>query len=68
MKQLFGIRDGKQISFGPFSALKLPIQCTEEQEKIADFLNTIDQKITAEESKLKIAKEWKKGLLQRMFV
>lgn len=44
----------------------LPIK--EEQQKIATFLTTLDEKITAEKSKLTAAREFKKALLQRMFV
>ena len=40
----------------------------EEQTKIASFLTSIDYKIGAEEKKLDKMKEWKKGLLQKMFV
>lgn len=39
-----------------------------EQEKIADFLTSLDDKIKLEEAKLEQAKNFKKGLLQRMFV
>lgn len=40
----------------------------QEQQKIADFLSAIDNKIKAEEAKLAGAKKFKKALLQRMFV
>ena len=40
----------------------------EEQQKIATFLTALDDKITAEKSKLTAAKQFKKALLQRMFV
>lgn len=56
------------VSKGSFFSIKVLTPSNEEQQKIANFLTTIDQKITAEESKLKIAKKWKKGLLQRMFI
>lgn len=39
-----------------------------EQQKIADLLAILDDKITTEQTRLAAAKEWKKGLLQRMFV
>ena len=42
--------------------------CTGEQRKIADFVDTLDDKITAEKSKLTAARQFKKALLQRMFV
>lgn len=39
----------------------------EEQQKIANFLSSIDDKIKSEEAKLESAKLFKKSLLQRMF-
>lgn len=46
--------------------IKLPI--LEEQQKIADFLSSIDSKIENIEKELEGLKEFKKGLLQQMFV
>jgi type I restriction enzyme S subunit len=40
----------------------------EEQQKIADFLTSLDDKINTEERKLEQAKLFKKALLQQMFV
>ena len=40
----------------------------EEQQKIADFLSSIDDKIEKFSSKFEELKEFKKGLLQQMFV
>lgn len=40
----------------------------EEQEKIADFLSSIDNKIESIEKELEGLKEFKRGLLQQMFV
>ncbi|ENJ5962483.1 restriction endonuclease subunit S [Vibrio parahaemolyticus] len=48
--------------------LKLCIPTLEEQTKIADFLSVVDQKIDLTSSELEKAKEWKRGLLQQMFV
>jgi type I restriction enzyme S subunit len=39
-----------------------------EQQKIASFLSSIDEKIELNEQKLTKLKEYKKGLLQKMFV
>ncbi|KIF53524.1 restriction endonuclease subunit S [Vibrio owensii] len=39
-----------------------------EQKKIVEFLSAIDRKIELANSELEKAKEWKKGLLQQMFV
>lgn len=39
-----------------------------EQTKIANFLTAIDEKINHTETQIQQTQEWKKGLLQRMFV
>lgn len=44
----------------------LPIK--QEQIKIANFLSSLDKKIELEEEKLENYKDYKKGLMQRMFI
>ena len=65
---VIGIRDGKQISYQAFSTLMIDYPCLEEQTKIANFLSAIDQKIEVVAQQIEQAKQWKKGLLQQMFV
>ncbi|HBI7095426.1 TPA: restriction endonuclease subunit S [Clostridium perfringens] len=50
--------------------LKIEVQhpCFEEQVKIANFLSNIDNIIEKESKKLEELRQWKKGLLQQMFV
>ncbi|RXJ85497.1 restriction endonuclease subunit S [Arcobacter cloacae] len=67
-RHIEGIRDGKMISYRQFSDIKLPYPSPAEQSKIADFLSSIDSRIEKVQNKLKQTKEFKKGLLQRMFV
>ncbi|MFR9070210.1 MAG: restriction endonuclease subunit S [Paraclostridium sp.] len=51
-----------------FSCIKMYIPCLEEQIKIADCLTTLDKKLEKEEEKLERLNEYKKGLLQQMFI
>jgi type I restriction enzyme, S subunit len=64
---LEGIRDGKMVSYKQFSEIKLPLPAKNEQQKIANFLLSIDEKITAQVQKIEGLKEYKKGLLQGLF-
>lgn len=47
--------------------VKFPFPKTEEQQKIAACLSSLDDVITAESKKLDVLKEHKKGLLQNLF-
>jgi len=66
--KLEGIRDGKMISYKYFSEIKLPIPSLHEQTKIANFLSSIDKAIDNVDVQIEKMQEWKKGLLQKMFV
>lgn len=56
------------FSLGQLSDLDIVLPCHEEQTKIANFLSAIDQKIEVTSQQIEQAKQWKKGLLQQMFV
>ena len=56
------------ISKTNLGKVELRIPCLEEQTKIANFLSSIDQKIEVVAQQIEQAKQWKKGLLQQMFV
>lgn len=51
-----------------FSSFELETPRMEEQVKIAKFINGIDVKINRAENQIQKTQEWKKGLLQKMFV
>lgn len=65
---IYGVRDGKAISFSDFSAMKFKYPSLEEQNRIAKLLFKIDSIIEKEKEKLEELRVWKKGLLQQMFV
>jgi type I restriction enzyme S subunit len=56
------------ISKTNLGKVELKIPCLEEQTKIANFLSSIDQKIEKVAQQIEQTKQWKKGLLQQMFV
>ncbi len=56
------------ISGNDIKSLKLTTPSKEEQTKIANFLTKIDQRIEASKKQLKDSKEYKKSLLQQMFI
>ncbi len=60
----------ERMAVGPndLAKLKVDIPVAEEQQKIATFLTTLDDKIKSEQTRLNSAKTWRKGLLQRMFI
>lgn len=58
----------KRIGLSDLKKLPIVVPCLEEQTKIANFLSIIDQKIDVVAQQIEQAKQWKKGLLQQMFV
>lgn len=58
----------KRITLTKINDFKFDFPCLAEQTKIANFLSAIDQKIGVVAQQIEHAKQWKKGLLQQMFV
>ena len=56
------------ISKTNLGKVELKVPSLEEQTKIANFLSAIDQKIEVVVQQIEQAKQWKKGLLQQMFI
>lgn len=57
-----------QLTAPQMQNVKIKKPCLEEQQKIANFLSSFDEKIDVEKETLEHLKELKKGLLQQMFV
>jgi len=71
LKQLSRFATGSTrftISTGNFSKVKVKLPCMEEQKKIAKFLKSIDDSIQKVEEQIEGMNQFKKGLLQQMFV
>lgn len=58
----------RNLDIENFKAIKINLPSLPEQEKIADFLSSIDEKIEKVSEELGKIEEFKKGLLQGMFV
>lgn len=64
----YGARDDRMsFSSADFYKMPIPFPCAEEQDKIANFLSAIDDKINHCQEQIVNTEVWKKGLLQQMF-
>ncbi|RJQ14647.1 MAG: restriction endonuclease subunit S [Nitrospiraceae bacterium] len=63
---VIGIRDGKQISMPDFKSVKLPYPPIDDQEKIANVLNTAQKEIGLLRQQLELLKKQKRGLMQKL--
>jgi len=64
---IYGIRDGKSIDVDGLKSIKVPYPSYDEQRKIGDFLEEMDNLITLHQRKCEEIIELKKYMLQNMF-
>lgn len=70
-KQFARLVEGGNVSnlyYRYLEDVEIEIPSKEEQQKIADFLSTLDRKIEAVSTQIAKTQQFKKGLLQKMFV
>ena len=60
--------DTWNLKFPQLSKIELIVPDIEEQNKIASFLTSIDEKINRTENQIQQTQQYKKGLLQSMFI
>lgn len=61
---VYGIRDGKQISYDDFGQIKIPVPPIEEQREVAKMLSTADHEIDLLQKSIEAEKQKKKALMQ----
>lgn len=61
---VYGIRDGKQISYDDFGQIKIPVPPIEEQREVAKVLSTADHEIGLLQKSIEAEKQKKKALMQ----
>ncbi|WP_130537140.1 restriction endonuclease subunit S [Thiomicrorhabdus indica] len=68
IRQVLSVGAQPNLNLQQVGEIKIKLPCIEEQQKIADFLTAIDQKIQQTQTTLNQTQAFKKGLLQKMFV
>ncbi len=68
LRLLAGDGERNGLNLGLLREIEVPLPSLHEQQKIANFLTKIDSIVEKEKEKLEELREWKKGLLQGMFV
>ena len=64
---VYGIRDGRSIDIAGMKTIEIPYTSMEEQRKIGDYLESLDNLITLHQRKCEETKKLKKYMLQKMF-
>ncbi|HFR4142340.1 TPA: restriction endonuclease subunit S [Bacillus cereus] len=66
-QMIYGIRDGKQISFRDFGDMKIPFIQIKDQVKIASLFNNVEKIVNLSKKELRNVKEQKRSVMQKIF-
>lgn len=58
----------RNLNIDLFNTIKIFLPSLPEQQKIVDFLTSFDKLIDSKQEQIAKVEEWKKGLMQRMFI
>ena len=65
---VYGIRDGRSIDIDGMKTIAIPYTSIEEQRKIGDYMDSLDNLITLHQHKCNELQKIKRFMLQKMFV
>ena len=65
---VYGIRDGRSIDIEGMKSINIPYTIFDEQNRIGEFIDSINHLITLHQSKLEKLQKIKKSMLESMFV
>jgi len=65
---VYGIRDGRSIDVEGMKSINIPYTIFDEQNRIGEFIDSINHLITLHQSKLEKLQKIKKSMLESMFV
>ncbi|MBN1043777.1 restriction endonuclease subunit S [Clostridium botulinum] len=68
LREMVGASGQPKFNKTELKQMKFSIPSFEEQKKICTLLTLVDQRLEKEQEKLNYLNQWKKGLLQQMFV
>ena len=64
---VYGIRDGRSIDIPGMKTIEIPYTSVDEQKKIGDYIDTLDELITLHQRKYDVLCNVKKSMLEKMF-
>ena len=65
---IYGVRDGKSIDIEGMKTIYIPVPSFDEQQKIGEYFDILENAITAQEQKIEKLKQMKAALMQKMFI
>ncbi len=68
MPHVYGIRDGRSIDIDGMKTIEIPYTSFEEQQVIGNYLDSLDHLMTLHQDKIEKLHNFKKSMLEKMFI